>query len=304
MPWLSEVPFIDPRTGRPVEALAQARTLATSAGLGWAGIHAEAGTNGPWKVRDLAVGAHYLALNTDDVPLTFSVERAGRAEQVTLAPGAVWFCPAGQSFTHDVPTDCSYALVTLAPEKLAQLTRAESVRLQRGYGVRLGQFEHLMRALVEEARTGGPGGVGFADAVAAALAAKLVETFGTAREADELRRAGLPPERLRRVRALVEASLRDGGEAPSVAVMAREAGLSEAHFARAFKAATGAAPHSYVLGLKLDKARAALAAGAARRTTLAEVAVTCGFFDQAHFTRHFAKKFGVTPGRFSREATG
>jgi AraC family transcriptional regulator len=304
MPWQSEVPFLDPRTGRPIQALAQARTLATSAGLGWNGLHAEAGINGPWRADDLAVGAHYLALNTDAKPLHFFALRDGRREQVTLEPGAVWFCPAGESFSHDVPMSCSYALVTLEPEKLARLAQADGVALRRAYGVKLGQFEHLMRALVEEARTRGPGGVGFADAVAAALAAKLVETFGTAKQAAELHHGGLPPARLRRVRALVEEAVRagEGGAALEVDVLAREAGLSPAHFARAFKAATGETPHAYVLGLKLEKAREAIAGGAARASTIAEVAVTCGFFDQAHLTRHFRRKFGVTPGCFAREA--
>jgi AraC-like DNA-binding protein len=33
---------------------------------------------------------------------------------------------------------------------------------------------------------------------------------------------------------------------------------------------------------------------------LAEVALTAGFADQAHFTRIFRSAYGVTPGRYAR----
>jgi hypothetical protein len=32
--------------------------------------------------------------------------------------------------------------------------------------------------------------------------------------------------------------------------------------------------------------------------SLAHIAHRCGFYDQAHFTKVFAKLFGITPGRF------
>jgi AraC-like DNA-binding protein len=35
-------------------------------------------------------------------------------------------------------------------------------------------------------------------------------------------------------------------------------------------------------------------------TPLAEVALTAGFADQAHFTRMFASAYGLTPGRYAR----
>ena len=45
---------------------------------------------------------------------------------------------------------------------------------------------------------------------------------------------------------------------------------------------------------RLDKAKAWLSKGA----DLADVAVNVGFADQAHFTRHFKKTFGMTPGHW------
>jgi AraC-like DNA-binding protein len=47
---------------------------------------------------------------------------------------------------------------------------------------------------------------------------------------------------------------------------------------------------------RLDVARHRLRDG----TPLAEVALTAGFADQAHFTRMFASADGLTPGRYAR----
>jgi transcriptional regulator GlxA family with amidase domain len=36
------------------------------------------------------------------------------------------------------------------------------------------------------------------------------------------------------------------------------------------------------------------------REPIADIAVACGFGDQAHLTRRFCRAFGVTPGRYRR----
>jgi AraC-like DNA-binding protein len=64
--------------------------------------------------------------------------------------------------------------------------------------------------------------------------------------------------------------------------------------ARQFRKLLGTSPHRYLVMRKLDRAKALLSAGG----SLADVAADTGFADQAHFTRHFKKTFGMTPGRW------
>ena len=73
-------------------------------------------------------------------------------------------------------------------------------------------------------------------------------------------------------------------------------GLDRFALARHFRAATGTSPHRYQVGRRLARAQAMIAAGAA----LSETAAATGFADQSHLTRHFAARFGLTPGRFAR----
>lgn len=76
--------------------------------------------------------------------------------------------------------------------------------------------------------------------------------------------------------------------------LAAAAGLSPFHFLRAFKAARGATPREALMALRLIDAKRRLAAGEAP----AAVAAASGLADQAHLTRAFVRRYGVTPARY------
>ncbi|KYF49300.1 hypothetical protein BE08_45655 [Sorangium cellulosum] len=291
----SAVPFVASSSSEPVDALASARIQVSSADLGWPEVHVEVGYNPSWDVDDLAVRAHYLALNTDPHALTFEARVDGRLREITLAPGQLWFCPAGESFTHRVSAPAGFAIVTLEPDRLLRaLGEVEGRELRRAYSVDCPQLEHLVRALAAEAERGGPSGATFVDALATALAVQVVGTFGV-KAAPALARGGkLSRGALQRVLALIEAEL---GEGLTVERMAGVAGLSAAHFARAFSRSLGVAPHRYVMRRRLERARQALEA---RDADILNVARRLGFSDQAHLTRLFKREFGVTPGLYMR----
>jgi AraC-like DNA-binding protein len=80
----------------------------------------------------------------------------------------------------------------------------------------------------------------------------------------------------------------------SLAEAAREAGLSPQHFAASFRARYGLPPHRFQTMMRLDMARAHLAAGMAA----ADVAVQCGFSDQSHLIRHFKRYIGMVPSSY------
>lgn len=71
-------------------------------------------------------------------------------------------------------------------------------------------------------------------------------------------------------------------------------GLSPFHFIRVFEKHTGITPHAYLTQVRVNRAKTMLDSG----LRLAEIAATCGFFDQSHLTRHFRRQFGITPGKY------
>jgi AraC-like DNA-binding protein len=68
--------------------------------------------------------------------------------------------------------------------------------------------------------------------------------------------------------------------------------LSASYFTRAFRQSLGTAPHQWLLRLRVERAKEQLLNSDA---SLADIAVGCGFADQSHFTRVFAKQIGVGP---------
>lgn len=74
------------------------------------------------------------------------------------------------------------------------------------------------------------------------------------------------------------------------------AGLSRAHLIRAFKKEFDLAPHAWLTDRRIREARRMLQQG----QSITDTAFDCGFADQAHLTRHFKARSGVTPGQFRR----
>jgi AraC-like DNA-binding protein len=72
-------------------------------------------------------------------------------------------------------------------------------------------------------------------------------------------------------------------------------GLDRFTLARHFRTVYGTSPHRFQVGRRLARAQAMIAEG----TPLSEVALATGFADQSHLTRHFAGRFGLTPGRWA-----
>ena len=102
--------------------------------------------------------------------------------------------------------------------------------------------------------------------------------------------APLDPRTLARVAEAVEARL---DETLTLADLAAVAGLSTFHFARSFRAATGLAPHQYVLARRIDLAKRLVLTTA---EPVQEIAWSAGFENVSHFRRQFAAQIGVLPG--------
>lgn len=76
------------------------------------------------------------------------------------------------------------------------------------------------------------------------------------------------------------------------AFVARELSLSTSHFRYLFREATKQPFHKYLVSLRLEKAREALLQTEA---PVSEVGKSVGFQSSAHFSRAFAKRFGMAP---------
>jgi AraC-like DNA-binding protein len=84
------------------------------------------------------------------------------------------------------------------------------------------------------------------------------------------------------------------------ATLEAETGLDRYALARGFRIRFGTSPHRYLIGRRLERARAEIARG----VSLADAAYAAGFADQSHMTRHFKARFGLPPGRYAALSRG
>jgi len=73
------------------------------------------------------------------------------------------------------------------------------------------------------------------------------------------------------------------------------AGLSPFHLTRRFHEHFGLPPHQFQMNTRVERARTLLRRGYAP----VDVAIACGFSDQAHLTRCFRRHVGTTPARYA-----
>jgi AraC family transcriptional regulator len=73
--------------------------------------------------------------------------------------------------------------------------------------------------------------------------------------------------------------------------------LSEAHFSRTFKRTFGESPHVFLVRRRVELAAQCMLT---THAPLSDIALRCGFTDQAHLCKHFRRATGQTPAAWRR----
>jgi AraC-like DNA-binding protein len=107
--------------------------------------------------------------------------------------------------------------------------------------------------------------------------------------------ASLLPWQTRKVREFIDASLASKIRLRDCASKAR---LSANHFSRAFKATFGTTVLDYIRRRRVERAQHMMLTS---QQPLSQIALLCGFADQAHYSRVFHAVVGLSPNAWRRQ---
>jgi AraC family transcriptional regulator len=132
------------------------------------------------------------------------------------------------------------------------------------------------------------------DGVAHAIAAHLVRHYMSGDPLTD-NRPSLPGFKLRHVTAWMAEHIR---EEFRLCRVAEEAGISEFHFNRLFKQATGLPPSQYQITLRVNEARRLLTETG---HSVIQVGLAVGYSNPSHFAQVFKKQTGLTPSQYRKQ---
>ena len=247
---------------------------------------------------------HVICLHHFDQPVTFERNLDGRTRRETTAKGDIAFLPADaptmlRPATADPDRVLSYSYLVFEPGYLAELALANGIGRPLDFIPKFATSDPLLHEVVAALRS-----VSQVDDPAANL---LTESLFNAACARILRnyakvRYPLPgPPRLTddQLRLAIDYIHDHIGEPLELISVSRAAGLSEFHFARLFKAATGATPFQFVTRTRMERAKQLL-----RKTRLpiSEIAARVGYQKPSHFSARFRSVSGCVPDAYRKYA--
>lgn len=275
------------------------RVMSASDGLGWKGVshrsYRYTGLDVPIPPMDHVMIVRYRSGQT---PMERCLD--GKWSKAACEPGVF------SLLTHSEPshwywTQCIDVSHTYLSEAL--MCRVASDVMERPVAeVRLLDLlraqdpivTNITDAITQEAQQRGLGGALYAEALAMQLTVHLLRRYAAVTYKDCFVAGALPPGRLRRLDEYIETHLHEN---ITIEQLAQVAELGVWTFTKHFKSTTGRSAHAYVMDRRVERARRLLSQGL---MAIKEVAFACGFADQAHMTRVFRARLGVTPARLKK----
>ncbi|NKN35234.1 helix-turn-helix transcriptional regulator [Agrobacterium sp. a22-2] len=155
------------------------------------------------------------------------------------------------------------------------------------------QLSHLLALIHQELTSEGKGNHLFIQGLAQTLAVHLTRNY-VASEAPDDRQNALPGFKLRRAVAYLEENL---AEPFNLAQLAETVGMSEFHFSRLFKKATGLSPSRYFIRQRIARAQLLLQE---TDTSIIEIGMLVGYSSPSHFAQVFRRETGLPPSHYRR----
>jgi AraC family transcriptional regulator len=277
-------------------SLPSSHVRADSQELNWSSIYVSSQTETPFEgifeARDLLV-----VLFRDGVYGT--EKRGGRGNKVSAPAGAMRIIPGGSKLEVSMQSTCNTVHFYVRKHVLEEVAldivdgdprRAEIVPAMVPSDPILRQLlEAGEAAMLARDQTSL-----YADCLSQAVAARLLQSHSVARLKRFIPGVSSGPVS-REVSTAIDYMQINIEQNIGLAELARASNCSPSHLSRLFGLQVGMPPHRYLMGMRVTKAKLLLET---TMTSIAEIAVMCGFTHQEHLTRLFRRYHNASPGAY------
>ena len=242
---------------------------------------------------------HHIILNLRDEPHRLENWRDGEHRDFTYHKNEIIVTPAGveSGWKWHVKTKC--IIITLDPAKLEQFAQTEL-----GILLSTEQLKDLPQFLDEDITQSGIqlkeslqcdlGSQVMFESYARIFLVKLILKYGLQEEEYNFSKS-FTAQHYKQVLDYIAINY---GDNILLEDMAAQANLSPAHFSRLFKQTIGQSPYQFLMAYRVEQAKKMLGKPNA---LMIDIALYCGFSDQAHFSRTFKKIEGLTPKQYRKK---
>jgi AraC family transcriptional regulator len=245
---------------------------------------------------------HVICLHHFDRPMKFDRNLDGRTKRETTTKGDIAFLPADsptrlRPVTRDPREVLKYSYLVVEPSYLADLALSNGIGRPVDFIPRYAApdpFLHeIVVALTSASQIKDPATNLFTETLFNAACARILHNYAAARYTLSGPQR-LTDDQLRTAIDYIHDHIADPLE---LGAISRVAGLSQFHFARLFKAATGLTPFQFVTRTRMKRAQELL-----RQTRLPvfEIADRVGYQKPSHFSARFRFVWGYSPDAFRK----
>ena len=237
---------------------------------------------------------HHILINLKDEPHRVENWRDGQHRDFIYRKNEIVVTPAGVESGWRWYAKSKVIVITLKPDKMEQFAQNElGVLLTPTQLSSIPQFidEDLTEAgvlLLNALQSEGIGSAVMFESLARVFLVKLIQKYGLEQDEEYAFTQSFTAQHYKRVLDYIADHF---GQTIMLEDLARQASLSTYHFSRLFKQTIGQSPHQFVMAYRIEQAKKMLATP----TSMIDIALRCGFADQAHFSRVFKKIEGQTP---------
>ena len=242
---------------------------------------------------------HHIILNLKDEPHRLENWRDGEHRDFIYHQNEIIVTPAGVESGWRWHTKSKCIIITLNPVKFEKFAQTElGILLSNQQLKDLPQFldEDITQSGIQllEALQCNVGSQVMFESFARIFLTKLISKYGLQAEEYEFSKS-FTAQHYKQVLDYIAINY---GQNILLEDMATQAGLSPSHFSRLFKQTIGHSPYQFLMAYRIEQAKKMLDNP---NQLMVDVALSCGFSDQAHFSRVFKKIEGLTPKEYRKK---